>query len=73
MMCQIFMTAICGMRQILHWGILLQNYNYGAHLVVDGIFGALTQITVISFQKMRGLKADGIVGPKTWAKLKREY
>lgn len=49
------------------------NYNYGAHLVVDGIFGALTQITVISFQKMRGLKADGIVGPKTWAELKREY
>lgn len=49
------------------------NYNYGAHLVVDGIFGALTQIAVISFQKMKGLVADGIVGPKTWAELKREY
>ena len=49
------------------------NYNYGAHLVVDGIFGSLTQIAVISFQKLKGLVADGIVGPKTWAELKREY
>lgn len=49
------------------------NYGYGAHLVVDGIFGSLTEIAVISFQKMKGLVADGIVGPKTWAELKREY
>lgn len=49
------------------------NYNYGAHLVVDGVFGSLTQIAVISFQKLKGLVADGIVGPKTWAELKREY
>lgn len=45
------------------------NYEYGAHLVVDGIFGPLVEIAVISFQKMRGLRADGIVGPKTWAEL----
>lgn len=52
---------------------IILNYNYGAHLYVDGIFGPLTQIAVISFQKMKGLVADGIVGPKTWAELKKEY
>jgi len=48
----------------------LLNYGYGAHLAVDGIFGSLTEIAVISFQKMRGLRGDGIVGPKTWAELR---
>ena len=47
------------------------NYNFGAHLVVDGCYGPLTEISVISVQKMRGLVADGIVGPKTWAELKK--
>lgn len=46
------------------------NYEYGAHLTVDGIFGPLVEIAVIAFQKMRGLRADGIVGPKTWAELR---
>lgn len=49
------------------------NYNYGAHLSVDGCYGPLTEIALISFQKLRGLKADGICGPKSWAELKREY
>lgn len=49
----------------------LLNYGYGAHLAVDGIFGSLTEIAVISFQKMRGLHGDGIVGPKTWAALRK--
>ena len=47
------------------------NYNYGFHLTVDGIYGPLSEIAVISFQKMRGLVADGICGPKTWAELKK--
>lgn len=48
----------------------LLNYSgCGAHLAVDGIFGSLTEIAVISFQKVRGLKGDGIVGAKTWAAL----
>jgi flagellum-specific peptidoglycan hydrolase FlgJ len=48
----------------------LLNYSgIGANLVVDGIFGSLTEISVIAFQKYNGLKADGIVGSKTWAKL----
>lgn len=33
----------------------------------DGIFGPITRRAVINFQKSKGLVADGIVGPKTWA------
>ncbi|MBQ7957559.1 MAG: peptidoglycan-binding protein [Clostridia bacterium] len=38
-------------------------------LTVDGIFGGNTEYAIISFQKSKGLSADGIAGPKTWAKL----
>lgn len=32
----------------------------------DGSFGAKTKSGVIWYQSMRGLKADGVVGPHTW-------
>lgn len=35
----------------------------------DGVFGAKTEAAVKAFQRKYGLAADGIVGPKTWAKL----
>ena len=41
----------------------------GSSLVIDGIFGVGTRSAVVSFQKNNGLEADGICGPKTWAKL----
>ena len=31
----------------------------------DGIFGSKTKARVVEFQTMQGLKADGMVGPKT--------
>ena len=34
-------------------------------IYADGAFGPLTRKAVIEFQKMMGLVADGIVGPKT--------
>ncbi len=43
----------------------------GAKLTVDGIFGATTQNAVIQFQRSNGLTADGIVGAKTWAALRK--
>jgi hypothetical protein len=41
----------------------------GAKLKRDEHFGSLTLNAVRNFQKSKGLVVDGIVGPKTWAKL----
>ncbi len=40
-----------------------QGFNPGSQ---DGVFGAGTKAAVISFQKSKGILADGIVGEKTW-------
>jgi murein DD-endopeptidase MepM/ murein hydrolase activator NlpD len=39
-------------------------------LVADGDFGPLTHAAVVAFQAANGLVADGIAGPKTWAKIR---
>lgn len=43
------------------------------HLIEDGIFGLITEETVIEYQKEHGLKPDGIVGPATMASLMSHY
>lgn len=35
----------------------------------DGVFGPGTKASTINFQRARGLKPDGVIGPKTWEKL----
>ncbi len=36
---------------------------------IDGKFGVLTEKAIRKFQRAKGLKADGIVGPQTWPHL----
>ena len=43
--------------------------QHGLSLTVDGSFGPTTQSRVVSFQRSKGLVADGIVGPRTWSAL----
>jgi peptidoglycan hydrolase-like protein with peptidoglycan-binding domain len=43
--------------------------KHGGKVVVDGIFGPLTEAAVKVFQKSHLIPADGIVGPLTWSKL----
>lgn len=48
----------------------LNNWNQGVQAIEeDGKFGPKTLLMVKMFQDAEGLKADGIVGPQTWAKL----
>lgn len=42
------------------------NHITKADLIVDGVYGSKTVASVKQFQRQNGLKADGIVGPKTW-------
>lgn len=39
------------------------------NITCDGIFGPRTKAAVAAFQSYKGLKVDGICGPKTWSAL----
>jgi len=43
-----------------------------SRLSEDGVFGPLTQASIIAFQRIFGLTADGVVGPITWDRISRE-
>lgn len=50
----------------------LNVHGASPRLVTDGRFGPISRRAVEAFQLRRGLKVDGIVGPKTWAALERD-
>lgn len=50
---------------------LLNKHGFWSHPTMTEFFGSVTYASVINFQKANGLKADGIVGPKTWEVLTR--
>ncbi|MFW5787684.1 MAG: spore cortex-lytic enzyme [Bacillota bacterium] len=52
-------------RKLREWG-----YYEG---VIDGVYGRDTWVAVREFQSKNGLRADGLVGPQTWAALGYEY
>lgn len=45
------------------------NGVINAGLAIDGTFGTATESTTKKFQAKYGLVKDGIIGPKTWARL----
>ena len=57
-------------KQVKTLQALLIGYGYDCGKYgVDGDFGSATQAAVKKYQKANGLTVDGLVGPKTWAKL----
>ena len=50
---------------VLYWQKFLNANGYFCGLE-DGIFGKNTKLAVQAFQDANGLKADGIIGKKTW-------
>ena len=52
-------------QEVKQWQLFLQSAGYKIPYV-DGAFGTTTEKETIKFQAKNGLKADGVVGPKTW-------
>lgn len=50
-------------------GLNTLGYRTGG---LDGVFGAQTRNAVISYQRRRGLSADGIIGCNTWRSLQED-
>ena len=51
-------------------GVEVKELQKLLKITVDGDFGPATELAVMKFQGQKGLKVDGIVGAKTWEKLK---
>jgi Putative peptidoglycan binding domain len=61
-----------GMKgQQVRWAQILLNQHEASDppLKVDGIFGPKTRAAVVSFQRSKSLKYDGMIGVQTWTVL----
>lgn len=58
----------CRGEEVKCWQKFLNANGYWCGLE-DGIFGKNTERAVKQYQIAHGLKADGIIGPKTWSSL----
>ncbi len=47
----------------------LREIGHSPSLTPDGLYGAETKDAILTFQRTKQLKADGIVGPRTWTLL----
>lgn len=50
-------------------GESVKKLQSALHLIEDGVFGKITDEAVRTFQRRNNLKADGVVGDDTWAKI----
>lgn len=50
-------------------GLNTLGYRTGG---LDGIFGSQTKNAVLTYQRLRGLAIDGIIGCNTWRSLQEE-
>jgi len=53
-------------EEVKQWQLFLQTAGYRIPFA-DGAFGPITERETLKFQIANGLKADGVVGPKTWS------
>jgi peptidoglycan hydrolase-like protein with peptidoglycan-binding domain len=51
------------------WAIQYLLKARGYRITADGKFGAATKVGLRSFQRVRGLTADGVAGSATWRRL----
>jgi peptidoglycan hydrolase-like protein with peptidoglycan-binding domain len=63
--------AVADMQTMLR--VIAANYPSVPTLTSDGLFGSGTERSVVAFQNLFGLTADGVVGQKTWDMLASLY
>ncbi|MDX2932356.1 peptidoglycan-binding protein [Streptomyces ipomoeae] len=68
---KLILTVKTGSKGNAVKALQLQLTDNGYATNADGAFGTRTAEKVRAFQKAKGLKADGIAGPNTWAALVR--